>query len=44
METYLLGKEIEYTSMNNQEKNHIISELQILRELDHPNIVRVSPA
>lgn len=36
----LVRKEIEYTSMNNQEKNHIISELRILRELDHPNIVR----
>ena len=36
----LVRKEIEYTSMNNQEKNHIISELRILRELDHPHIVR----
>ncbi|OBA21150.1 kinase-like protein [Metschnikowia bicuspidata var. bicuspidata NRRL YB-4993] len=36
----LVRKEIEYTSMNNQEKNHIISELRILRELDHPHIVK----
>lgn len=36
----LVRKEIEYTSMNSQEKNHIISELRILRELDHPHIVK----
>lgn len=36
----LVRKEIEYTSMNTQEKNHIISELRILRELNHPNIVK----
>lgn len=36
----LVRKEIEYTSMNAQEKNHIISELRILRELNHPNIVK----
>lgn len=36
----LVRKEIEYTSMNIQEKNHIISELRILRELNHPHIVK----
>lgn len=36
----LVRKEIEYTLMNTQERNHIISELRILRELDHPNIVK----
>lgn len=36
----LVRKEIEYTSMNSQEKNHIISELRILRELNHPNVVK----
>lgn len=36
----LVRKEIEYTSMNSQEKNHIISELRILRELNHPHIVK----
>lgn len=33
-------KEIDYTSMNSQERNQLISELRILRELDHPNIVK----
>lgn len=33
-------KEIEYTSMNTQERNQLISELRILRELNHPNIVK----
>lgn len=33
-------KEIEYNSMNTQEKNQLISELRILRELNHPNIVK----
>lgn len=33
-------KEIEYNSMNNQERNQLISELRILRELNHPNIVK----
>lgn len=36
----LVRKEIEYTQMNLQEKNHIISELRILRELTHPHIVK----
>lgn len=36
----LVRKEIEYTSMSVQEKTHIISELRILRELDHPNVVK----
>ena len=36
----LVRKEIEYTSMTSQERNHIISELRILRELDHPHIVK----
>ncbi|WPK25694.1 hypothetical protein PUMCH_003019 [Australozyma saopauloensis] len=38
----LVRKEIEYTSMNAQEKNHIVSELRILRELNHPHIVKYS--
>lgn len=38
--TILVRKEIEYTSMNTQERNHIISELRILRELNHPYIVK----
>lgn len=33
-------KEIDYTSMNTQERNQLISELRILRELNHPNIVK----
>ncbi|RKP29480.1 kinase-like protein [Metschnikowia bicuspidata] len=36
----LVRKEIEYTSMNAQEKNRIISELRILRELKHEHVVR----
>lgn len=36
----LVRKEIEYTLMNTHERNQLISELRILRELDHPNIVR----
>ncbi|KAG7664500.1 KIN3 [[Candida] subhashii] len=36
----LVRKEIEYTSMNIQERNQLISELRILRELTHPNIVK----
>uniref|UniRef100_A0A0L0NVU6 non-specific serine/threonine protein kinase n=1 Tax=Candidozyma auris TaxID=498019 RepID=A0A0L0NVU6_CANAR len=36
----LVRKEIEYTSMSIQERNHIISELRILRELNHPNVVK----
>ncbi|EER35072.1 hypothetical protein CTRG_01934 [Candida tropicalis MYA-3404] len=36
----LVRKEIEYTSMTMQERNHIISELRILRELNHPHIVK----
>lgn len=33
-------KEIDYSSMNSHERNQLISELRILRELDHPNIVK----
>ncbi|KAF3989505.1 hypothetical protein FT663_01749 [Candidozyma haemuli var. vulneris] len=36
----LVRKEIEYTSMSIQERNNIISELRILRELNHPNVVK----
>ncbi|KAK6200898.1 G2-specific serine/threonine protein kinase [Scheffersomyces amazonensis] len=36
----LVRKEIEYTSMNVHERNQLISELRILRELNHPNIVK----
>lgn len=38
--TILVRKEIEYVLMNNHERNQIISELRILRELDHANIVK----
>ncbi|CAK7900338.1 hypothetical protein CAAN1_23S02520 [[Candida] anglica] len=38
--TVLVRKEIEYNSMNAQERNQLISELRILRELNHPNIVK----
>ncbi|EGV63488.1 G2-specific serine/threonine protein kinase [Yamadazyma tenuis] len=33
-------KEIDYTSMNTQERNQLISELRILRELNHPHVVK----
>lgn len=36
----LVRKEIEYTSMNTHERMQTISELRILRELNHPNIVK----
>ncbi|EGW35823.1 uncharacterized protein SPAPADRAFT_131846 [Spathaspora passalidarum NRRL Y-27907] len=36
----LVRKEIEYTSMNDHEKQQLVSELRILRELTHPNIVK----
>jgi NIMA (never in mitosis gene a)-related kinase len=36
----LVRKEIEYTSMNAHERNQIISELRILRELNHEHIVK----
>ncbi|KAI5954911.1 KIN3 [Candida jiufengensis] len=36
----LVRKEIEYKSMNIQERNQIISELRILKNLNHKNIVR----
>ncbi|ODV79733.1 kinase-like protein [Suhomyces tanzawaensis NRRL Y-17324] len=36
----LVRKEIEYTSMNVHERNQLILELRILRELNHPNIVK----
>ncbi|CAH2350959.1 hypothetical protein CLIB1423_02S09032 [[Candida] railenensis] len=38
--SYHVRKEIEYNSMNAQERNQLISELRILRELNHPNIVK----
>lgn len=38
--SYHVRKEIEYNSMNTQERNQLISELRILRELNHPNIVK----
>ncbi|CAI5759380.1 unnamed protein product [Candida verbasci] len=38
--TILVRKEIEYNSMNSHERNQLISELRILRELNHPNIVK----
>lgn len=36
----LVRKEIEYHSMNTLERNQLVAELRILRELHHPNIVR----
>lgn len=36
----LVRKEIEYTSLNTHERNQIISELRILRELNHDHIVK----
>lgn len=36
----LVRKEIEYNSMNGHERNQLISELRILKGLNHPNIVK----
>ncbi|KAJ3024886.1 UNVERIFIED_CONTAM: hypothetical protein HDU68_007670 [Siphonaria sp. JEL0065] len=36
----LVRKEIEYSKMNDREKKQLVAEVNILRELRHPNIVR----
>lgn len=36
----LVWKELDYGKMDEKEKHHIVSEVNILRELHHPNIVR----
>ena len=36
----LVWKELDYGKMQEKEKQHIVSEVNILRELKHPNIVR----
>ncbi|CAG8568737.1 11788_t:CDS:2 [Cetraspora pellucida] len=36
----LARKEIDYRRMNDKERNQLVSEVNILRELKHPNIVR----
>ncbi len=36
----LVWKEIRYGRMNEKEKSMLVSEVNILRELKHPNIVR----
>lgn len=36
----LVWKELNYGKMSEKEKTQIVSEVNILRELKHPNIVR----
>jgi len=36
----LVWKELDYGSMNDKEKKQLVSEVNILRDLKHPNIVR----
>lgn len=36
----LVWKELDYGKMNEKEKQQIVSEVNILRDLHHPNIVR----
>lgn len=36
----LARKEIDYKKMSEKEKRQLVAEVNILRELDHPNIVR----
>ena len=36
----LIWKELDYGQMSEKEKEQIVSEVNILRELKHPNIVR----
>src|SRR5688572_6536043 len=36
----LVRKEIDYSKMSEKEKRQLVSEVNILRELRHPNIVR----
>jgi NIMA (never in mitosis gene a)-related kinase 2 len=37
---YLARKEIDYRKMSEKEKKQLVAEVNILRELRHPNIVR----
>lgn len=39
-ERILVWKELDYGSMTNKEKQQLVSEVNILRDLKHPNIVR----
>ena len=36
----LVWKEIDYSNINEKEKQQIVSEVNILRDLKHPNIVK----
>lgn len=36
----LVWKEIEYGKMQDKQKQQLVNEVNILRELDHPNIVK----
>ncbi len=36
----LVQKELDYGKMNDKEKQQIVAEVNILRDLQHPNIVR----
>lgn len=36
----LVWKELNYTKMSDKEKQMLVSEVNILRELNHPNIVK----
>jgi NIMA (never in mitosis gene a)-related kinase 2 len=36
----MVWKELNYGKMNEKEKQQIVAEVNILRELKHPNIVR----
>ena len=36
----LVWKELDYGKMNDKEKQQIVAEVNILRDLNHPNIVR----
>ena len=36
----LVWKELDYGKMEEKDKHHIVSEVNILRELHHPNIVK----
>lgn len=37
---FYVWKELEYTRMNEREKQQLVAEVNILRELSHPNIVK----
>ena len=36
----MVGKEMEYGKMSEKEKKQLVEEVNILKELKHPNIVR----